>query len=483
MNTPWVWIIFPGLLAIILLVINRWERIVIIIATLTSGSLAGLALWLPVKELFFVGSLTIHLADTWFVLGRSFILGAAERPVLVVLYLGAAFWFGATYIARPGRLFAPLGLGIVALLTATIAVEPFLYSALLFEIVVIVSIPILLSPAKIVGRGVLRYLTFMMLGMPLILTAGWMLTGVEVAPVEPGLAFRITIVVGLGFALLLGIFPFHTWVSMLAEESHPYASAFILLLLPGAVLFLILRFLDRYIWLRDLVDVLGYIRWAGVLMVVIAGLWAAFQRHLGRMLGFAVMLEIGISLVSISLGGQAALPSGGLSGMNPTPGGGIEVTLGIFFASVFPRGLALGVWALALTIIRSYTTSLRFRDVQGIARRLPIAGASLVLAHFSLAGVPLLAGFPVRMALLEGISQVSPLAAFGVLLGMIGLLTGGLRTLAVFVMGPEETWHAIESWSQILFLVLGMIALLALGLVPQWFLPFFANLPGAFLTN
>jgi hypothetical protein len=83
--------------------------------------------------------------------------------------------------------------------------------------------------------------------------------------------------------------------------------------------------------------------------------------------------------------------------------------------------------------------------------------------------------------LLEGLAQVSLVDAFWVLLGLLGLLVGGLRSLAVLVMGEVESpWQITESWLQRVYLMLGIAGLLVIGLFPQWFLPLFANLPQAF---
>lgn len=465
MSAPLVWIVLPGLLAAALLAIQPRERLVAVIGTLISASLAALAWWLPIKERFFIGPWTLTFLDTLSVLGRRFTLAEADRPALVVLYLTAAFWFGAAYVAQAGPLFVPLGLGMVVLLTAAVAVEPFLYAALFIEMAVLVSIPFLISVGKPVGRGVLRYLTFQTLGMPFILLTGWMLSGMEASPGALELVPHVSVLIALGFALLLAVFPFYTWIPMLAKESHPYTAAFVFLLLPGTISLLGLGFLDRFTWLRTSENTYALLRSAGVLMVVTAGIWAAFQTHLERILAYALILEIGFSFIAIGLaqGTQAG------------------TFLGIFFAALLPRGLSLGVWALALATIRSRFSVLSFREVQGFARCAPVACGSLVLAHFSLAGLPLLAGFPVRLALLEGLSEVSLLSALWVLLGCLGLLAGGLRTLAVLVMGREEgQWQVTESWSQRFFLISGAVSLVILGLVPQWFLPLLARLPLAF---
>ncbi|HJW90750.1 MAG TPA: proton-conducting transporter membrane subunit [Anaerolineales bacterium] len=462
MSAPLVWILFPGLLAGLLLSFHRRELLVSIVATLVALLLAGLALWLPTEEQIFVGSWTFSFSETYSIFGRQFILAATDRPTLMVLYLGTALWFGAANIARTGSLFVPLGFGMVVLLTAAIAVEPFLYAALLIEMAVLLSIPFLAGEGRRVGPGVLRYLTFQTLGMPFILFAGWMLSGIEVSPGELDLVLQATILLGLGFVLLLAIFPFHTWIPMLTQEAHPFAAAFVLVLLIGGVSFFGLGFINRFAWLREASNLYQILRTVGVVMVVTSGLWSAFQRRLDRMLGYAIIFETGMSLVSLGL----------RDGQSPS------IHLSLFFASLLPRGLAFGLWALALSVVRFKTPDLSFRSVQGMGRIAPVACGSLVLAHLSVAGLPLLAGFPLRLTLLEGLAQAAPVLAFWTMLGNAGFLAGGLQILAMLVMGKQETgWQLTESYVQIIYLIVGVLALLAVGLFPQSFLPVFAHFP------
>ena len=221
MNAPFLWIVFPLALSAVLLLLMRWEIAVFLAGTIAAAILAGLAWFLPLEQQFSFGPLAFEFSDTWSILGRNFVLGAAQRPALVVIYLAVAFWFAAGPIARANRNFVPLGLAITALLTATIAVEPFLYAALLIETAVLVSIPMLVPIPQHAGRGVLRYLTYLTLGMPFILFAGWMLTDVDTGSGVPQLAVRSAILLGLGFSFLLGVVPFHTWIPMLWRRATP----------------------------------------------------------------------------------------------------------------------------------------------------------------------------------------------------------------------------------------------------------------------
>lgn len=467
MNSPILWIIFPGFVSVILLALQRWNRATYIAGTAVAIILAGFAWLIPIGENIRIGNITIPFGDTLTILGRRFVIGSGDRATLLLIYAGLAFWLLGSWAAHSSRLFVPLGLGVASLLTAALAVEPFLYAALILEVVVLVSIPLISSPGTPTSRGATRYLIYLTLGFPFILFTGWLLAGTDTSTVNIDQVILAFVLMGLGFWLLMGIFPFHTWIPMISEESHPYAAAFLLYELPLATFLFGLSFLDRYAWLRETAGLYTVLEIGGVVMIFIAGILAAFQNHLGRILGYVILVEIGLSLLAIRVG------------LEPGENGRL---LGLFYTILLPRALSLGVWALALvTIIRSAvdyqggpitSRNLTFKMVQGNARRTPIAAISLLLAFFSLAGLPLLVGFPIRLALWEEIAKISIFIAGAVLLGYLGLLIGGMRTMAVLVSGSEDTaWEINESRSERILLIIGSIALVGMGLLPQLFMP------------
>ncbi|MBW8011327.1 MAG: hypothetical protein FVQ83_08810 [Chloroflexi bacterium] len=475
MNAPAIWIVFPGFIAGILFLFRRWNNVITYSGAGISLLLAWTAWQVPIGEVLSLGQIALKIEPTLSIFGRDFTLEDSERTFLAVLYLANTLWLLGALIARPGNLFVPLEMGMMSLLIAALAVEPFLYAALLIEIAALLSVPLLASPGKPAGRGVFRFLTFQTLGMPFILFTGWMLAGVDASPGDLDLVVRAGVLMGLGFAFLLPIFPFHSWIPMLAREAHPYVIGFLLVMLPGFVSMFGLGFLNRYSWLRDSEAVYGLLRSIGVIMVVLGGLWAAFQRHMASILGFAVIIEIGLSLLAVGLG--------------------TSVGVSIFFVLFLPRTLSIITWAIALTLIGSRTNNdLSFNAVQGLGLKFPYLAAVILLAIFSLAGLPILAGFPVRFALWSNLAAMSPYLAIGALLGSLGLLVGGVRVLSVLVVKNDSKNHLIDNkedtsitlsvdpltpTTQVFFLLVGLVLLLV-GLVPQWFLPYFEKLSSMF---
>lgn len=458
MSAPILWIIIPFLTGVLIFLISS-ERYSAWVGGGVSAVLSAVAFFIPIDTALLLGTISIKIAPAIQVFGRSFELNAADGLLLTVIYGLASLWFFGAKASGSQSRFVSFGLMIVALLTASIAVEPFLYAALLLEVAAMLVIPLLVPSYQRASQGVVRFLTYQTLAMPFILFSGWMLTGVEASPSDLGTTLQAGVMLALGFAFLFAVFPLYHWIPMLMEETPPYATGFLLWALPTFIAIFALGFLDRYTWLRNSPQLMSAIQFAGLFMVASGGIFAALQRHLGRILAYAAISHTGLILLAFGL-------------QSPQ-------MANLVFLTLIPRGLELAVWAFALSIIKRKAYSLQFRDVQGLSRTYPAATAALTFAHLSITGFPLLAGFPSRLALWQSLTNDLSVL-FWVFVGMFGLLVAAIRTLAVFVTTEEPGWKLSEDWAQVFMLAVGVSGLFLLGVFPQILQPLLANIPSLF---
>jgi formate hydrogenlyase subunit 3/multisubunit Na+/H+ antiporter MnhD subunit len=457
MSAPILWIIVPIVLGGLLLFINN-QRALSVLGGSAALLLALIAQFVPIELAMKLGPLSLKIDSSLTVLGRVLLIQPSEAPLLALIYGAAALWFFGAEASKTAPRMVPFGFMIIALMVASIAVEPFLYAALFIEMAILLAIPMLTSIHRPPGRGVVRFLIYQTLAMPFILVAGWLLAGVEASPGDLALAAQSAAMLGLGFAFLLAIFPLYSWIPLLLEETPPYLVGFLLWILPTMTIIFGAGFLDRYSWLRSSGQLILALRFIGLLMVVTGGVFAAFQRHLGRIMGYGAIAETGFSLLALSLDFKIGIP--------------------ILFLLIPARALGLAVWSLSLTIIRENVPTMRFGMARGILRVVPLAGAGMIVATLSTSAFPLLAGFPARLALWEGLSNISIGAALWLMIGIIGLLTSAFRSLAVISTAEEyTTWERRESPAQMLMLGLGVFGLFFLGLFPQTVQFILASLP------
>jgi NADH:ubiquinone oxidoreductase subunit 2 (subunit N) len=455
-NAPLIWIGLPLAVSVGLFLIFRRPGWATAVSAGVCLVLALLAWQAPIDTLIQIGPLNIKISSEIFILGRRFVLADDQRSFLTLVYMLGAAWFFGAVAARPGRLFWPAGMGFIALLVAAQAVEPFLYAALLIEMAVLLSVPMLNPPGRSVGQGTLRYLIFQTLALPFILLSGWMATAIEATPNDPRLLIQAAILFGLGFAFWLAVFPFNTWVPLLTGEAHPYTSGFVLSFLPGVALFLALGFMDSYTWLRDNPNLPNIFQVISTIMVVTGGVGAAVQKDLKRAFGYAVILESGFSLLAL----------------------GLRTTVGLqaFASLLMPRFLALLLFSFALSIFEQSGIPATLEGIQGSLRRLPFASVGLLVAYFSLGGLPLLAEFPVRQALIEAIAGQSLTLLVWVLFGSLSFWAGGFRLMALMASNQQSEWKIEEKSLAVILLSLSILAVFFIGLLPGVFLPGFQDL-------
>lgn len=459
LSTPILWVFLPLLSALIASVFYKRQVLGIILTSVTAFGLSLLALFFPENMALSLGPLNLIFEESLSFFGREITVAYDILPFIALIFFMNGLWALSSGLPSVPLNFRPISLAITSLMTASLAVEPFLYAALLIETAVLLSIPMLSPLGQRPHAGVLRYLTLQTLAMPLILLAGWLLTGVEALPPDSPMVLQSAVLLGLGIALWLAVFPFHSWVPMVSQHSNPLVTSFLLFIMPTTILLFSLNFLDRYTFLRDWAGLYTTLRIIGTLMIVIGGVWTAFQTHLKRAMGFAAITETGFSLLAIGLAAD-----GGLNWM----------------LMLFPvRALAFWLWGTLLTRVEAYAGDPDLNHVKGFARRYPIFAFGLILVQFSVAGMPLLAEFPVKISLLAAAFKSSTTLGVWAFIGSLGLFLFTLRLLASLVT-PENSdvdpgWSLGEKLGEYLPILFVLVALLAFGLFPHTLLAGITN--------
>lgn len=462
MSSPLIWVIIPLIFAGILFLTSTRRTLTCLLASIFAFLLAVSSVIFPESFIINIGTTSHEVSDTFLVLGRSLQILHDNLPFVSFIYFFTTAWILGSGWFKLSKFFPSIALTISALLIAALSVEPFLYAALLIEIIVMLTVP-LLSPAnEKTSKGVLRYLVFQSLAVPFILIAGWLLTGIESAPANSPLTNQATIALVIGFLLFLAIIPFHSWLPMLGSSSHPWVTSFIFTIIPTTLFMMLITFLDRYAWLRSIPTLYPTLQMIGTLMIALGGFFVTFQTNLGKAFGYSVIIETGFSLLTIGLN-----PLGGLN----------------WFSMLFlPRALGYWLWAFCLGKIKDTFGSLEFGDLPPLLHTYPILGSGLVIAQLSIAGIPLLASFPVKRIIWFIAAQPDLLNAVWIFLGTIGIYIFTIRVLLHFLKMDEtqKTWKLLEKVGYVIPIVVAIILILMIGLLPHLILPFLTEIIGGF---
>ncbi len=179
------------------------------------------------------------------------------------------------------------------------------------------------------------------------------------------------ILVGLGFKL--AVVPFHMWTPDVYEGAPAPVTAFIATASKGAVFALVLRYFT-------MIDILSH-PYLFLIFTVIAvasmfagNLLALFQANVKRVLAYSSISHLGYLLVTVLASGPLAM------------------TAAAFYLTAYFI-TTLGAFGVVTMISGQERDADRMDDYQGLAWRRPWLAGVFTIMLFSLAGVPLTAGF------------------------------------------------------------------------------------------
>ncbi len=422
------------LLAIIPTYILRRRRGVALLLAATISAALGFGIALtPMDRTFVLWGREFAVGGATTILGRSVLVGPMAQTALTFLFLIGAALFLLAWPLESGELYAPIGLGVLGLLAAALVVRPLVYAMLLLELAVALSVLLLRG-----GVGGARYLTFCILALPGPLVAHWLLDMYALTPDQTGLLYTASLLIGLSFALMLGLVPFHPWVPALARTESPLAVAFIYSAVGGTVWFLLMDYLLTYPWL----DRSPY--WSSALTILavgtalIGGLLGTTRRGWGALLGYAVMVDTGMLVLALGRGEAAGL--------------------GLERAMMLTR--TWGVLTMAAGL-----AALGVRQESAETGWSPWGAVAAAAGLLSLAGFPPTVGFVSRWGLYRLLFQEQPLMVLALLLASLGPVVGLLRMLPAALRAGVPARRAMTLTD--LWLALASLSAVGLGIFPQ----------------
>jgi len=212
-----------------------------------------------------------------------------------------------------------------------------------------------------------------------------------------------------------------------------------------------MNFFDRYTFLRTLQNLAAALSFFGALMIFLGGIWTAIQDNLKRAFGYTLLTETGFTLLALSLFSQ-----GGLKWM----------------LLLFPgRALGFWLWGYTMSLIEKHNGSLEVEAVQGFAWRYPILSLGLLLSQLTIAGLPLLALFPIKLPILTAAFKYGTTLGILVFIGNLGLFLFTFRLLATFIKPNNrlqpQTWSISEIIHEYMPILIMILILVILGLFPS----------------
>jgi NADH-quinone oxidoreductase subunit N len=274
--------------------------------------------------------------------------------------------------------------------------------------------------------------------------------------VLPGMALMIT-----GFGFKLAVVPFHLWTPDVYEGAPAPVTAFIATVSKGAIFALLLRYF--YQTGARLITPLFVLFSAVAIASMFAGnILALFQNNVKRILAYSSIAHLGYLLVAFQASGD----------LGPTA---VTFYLVAYFVTT------LGAFGVVGILSNGVGDADLLEDYQGLFWRRPALAALFTAMLFSLAGIPVTAGFIGKFYVIAAgtSSHMWGLTVILAITSTIGLFYY-LRIVVAVYGAPKQAAAGAELTppAALVLAVLGA-ALILLGLFPQPLLALIRNLvPG-----
>jgi NADH:ubiquinone oxidoreductase subunit 2 (subunit N) len=376
-------------------------------------------------------------------MGRVFLLDPLTQHVLALLFLMAAVLFLIAWRLPQGRSFFPFGLAVLGLMAAAGMSRHLGITALLLSLAAVTSVPVVQGGQVGSTRAAWRFLYMFLIALPFFLLASWRVDlyreDVEnVIYLGQAALFLLT-----GMSIWLAVVPLHGWLTAVGAQAPPVAAALVLTGFPLLALVTLLQVLTEATWFSWPQQADQLLLLVGLVSAATGGILAAVQRNLRPLMGYAALFDLGCLLVALAIGGEGG-------------------------ALAFYAGLAIR--ALGLTLTGSATALLDRqvgRTLHSAAHRAPLATVSLLVGGFTLAGLPLTAGFYPRWLLFHDLAQADPRWVWLLAGAGFGVAVGYLRALNTRLASSRPSSQAQTARLATAFVILLTLLSIGLALFPD----------------
>ena len=269
--------------------------------------------------------------------------------------------------------------------------------------------------------------------------------GLNSMPLWFGLAFMV-----VGIAFKFGAVPFHMWLPDVYEGARSPVTLYIASAPKFAALALVIRILvDGFGELHDIWQ--GMIMVVAVLSLVIGNVVAIAQSNIKRMLGYSAIAHVGFILISVFAGTEQGYAAA------------------LFYTLTYVV-MALAAFGMIILLSRKGFEAEDIADFKGLNARSPWFALMMLFVMFGMAGVPPWVGFFAKLGAINAVLDAGfpGLAVLMVVASVIGAYYY-LRVIWYMYFDSAEDKSVFQaSLDTRLVLSLNGIAILALGIVPNW---------------
>ncbi|KJV27224.1 NADH:ubiquinone oxidoreductase subunit N [Aquitalea magnusonii] len=262
------------------------------------------------------------------------------------------------------------------------------------------------------------------------------------------LVFGLVFIVA-GLCFKLGAVPFHMWVPDVYQGSATAVTLMVGAAPKLAAFVFVLRILVQ--GLEAMVaDWQAMLALVAVLSMAIGNITAIAQTNIKRMLAYSTISHMGFLLLGLLAG---------------TPDG---YAAALFYALIYVL-MSMVSFGILLGLSRAGFECETLDDLKGLNSRNSWYALLMLLTMFSMAGVPPLAGFYAKFAVIKAIADIHLywLAVVSVMMSLIGAFYYLRVVKNIYFDEAQDTSAIVMRADMKLVLSLNAIALLVLGVVPE----------------